>query len=149
MSRTRIATMLAGVIALIVFSIVAYPVAQTFYDSIAWRATGKLLLSSTAPTISSGFGSTPAILSHNGAATFRVNVGTGGSATSGVVGMPTATTGWNCRVEPISNEDVGGRTRETASTTTTVTVQSFSPTTPGAPFSWPASTTLLFNCEAF
>ena len=38
----------------------------------------------------------PASCSKNGAAVFEVNVGTGGSATSGVIGLPTAANGWSC-----------------------------------------------------
>lgn len=148
MTRTRIATILAGLIAAIVLSIIAYPQAQALYDSIAFRATGKLLWSATAPTISSGFGTNPAILSSNGAATFRVNVGTGGSASSGVVGLPTASVAWNCGVSPLGQPDVTGITRVTASTTNTVTVSNSSPTTPGAPMAWASATTLLFICPA-
>jgi hypothetical protein len=97
-----------------------------------------LLISATAPTISSGFGTSPAILSSNGTTSFRVNVGTGGVATSGVVGLPAASTGWNCQVTDLTNNTV---TRETASTTTTVTVT--------AAAAWAASDTLIFNCAAY
>jgi len=99
---------------------------------------GVLLQSATAPTTSSGFGTSPSILSGNGTATFRVNVGTGGSATAGVLAMPTAATGWNCQVTDFTTNIV---TRETASTTTTVTVTAAS--------AWTASDTLVFNCAAY
>jgi hypothetical protein len=98
----------------------------------------NVMFSAGVPTISSGFGTSPSILSNNGSGTFRVNVGTGGVATSGVVGMPTAAAGWNCQVIDMTNNTV---TRETASTTTTVTVT--------AAAAWAASDTLIFNCAAY
>jgi hypothetical protein len=92
----------------------------------------------TAPTISSGFGTSPAILSNAYSSTFRVNVGTGGAATSGVIGLPTASNGWNCQVTDMTTNIV---TRQTASNTTTVTVTAAS--------AWTASDTLLFNCAGY
>jgi hypothetical protein len=104
-------------------------------------ASGSLLVNTGAtPTISSGFGSTPAasVTSSNGATTFQVNVGGGGVATSGVIGMPAATAGWNCLVSDITTNIV---TRETASTTASVTVTAAS--------AWGAQNILLFHCLAF
>lgn len=43
---------------------------------------------STAPTISSGFGTSPSIANNNGTGAFTINVGTGGTATSGVISLP-------------------------------------------------------------
>jgi hypothetical protein len=100
--------------------------------------SSALLMSSTAPTISSGFGTSPSIASNNGTASFRVNVGTGGAATSGVVGLATASNGWNCQVIDMTNNTV---TRETASTTTSVTVT--------AAAAWAASDILIFNCFGY
>lgn len=98
----------------------------------------NLLASTTAPTISSGFGTSPSIASNNGTSTFRVNVGTGGTATSGVIGLPAAKTGWNCQVTDTSTNIV---TRETANSTTSVTVTAAS--------AWAASDVLIFNCAAY
>lgn len=98
----------------------------------------KVTFSNIAPTISSGFGTSPSIVSNNGSVAFRVNVGTGGVATSGVVGLPTATTGWNCIAVDITNNTV---TRQTADTTTTSTVTAAS--------AWAASDVLLFQCVAY
>lgn len=104
-----------------------------------FMVNGVDLCSSTAPTISSGFGTSPSIISSNGNCTFRVGVGTGGVATSGVISVPAATTGWNCSVWDLTNLNTG--TRQTASTTTTITV-----TTNAA---WTASDTLVYVCKAF
>ncbi len=60
-----------------------------------WR-TALGLPTTAAPTISSGFGGgTPTISAPNGALAFRVTIGTA-SGSTGVLAMPTATTGWNC-----------------------------------------------------
>ena len=90
------------------------------------------------PTISSGFGTSPSIVQQNGTAAFEINVGTGGSATSGVIGLPTAANGWSCTAQDMSTNIV---TRETAFTTTTVTLTAAS--------AWTASDKLLVNCAAF
>jgi hypothetical protein len=95
-------------------------------------------MSATAPTISSGFGTSPSIASNNGTSSFRVNVGTGGVATSGVIGLPAATTGWNCFVQDMTNNTV---TRMTASTTTTATFT--------AAAAWAASDILSVSCFGY
>jgi hypothetical protein len=68
-----------------------------------------------------------------------VNVGTGGSATSGVIGMPgVAANGWSCQVNDMSTNVI---TRETAYTTASITL-----TAAGA---WTPGDLLLVNCGAF
>lgn len=111
---------------------------NSVFASTNYRLNNLLVFSSTVPTISSGFGTSPSVASNNGTSTFRVNVGTGGVATSGVVGLPTATTGWNCLIQDFSTNIV---TRQTASNTTTVTVTAAS--------AWTASDILIFQCVGF
>lgn len=101
-------------------------------------ATPLLLISPTAPTVSSGFGTSPSIVNSNGSAVFEVNVGTGGVATSGVIGLPTATNGWGCLVQDMNTNIV---TRETAFTVSSVTLTAAS--------AWTASDKLIVQCEAF
>lgn len=109
------------------------------FGSGQYQLGGNTLITVNAPTISSGFGTSPAILSNNGNATFRVNVGTGGVATSGVVALgATVANGWNCLVSDMTNNTV---TRQTASTTSTVTVT--------AAAAWAASDTLIFHCMGY
>jgi hypothetical protein len=98
----------------------------------------NLWISPTAPTISSGFGTSPSIVNSNGSAVFEVNVGTGGSATSGVIGLPVATNGWGCLVQDMNTNIV---TRETAFTATSATLTAAS--------AWTASDKLIVQCEAF
>jgi len=97
----------------------------------------SLLWSSTAPTISSGFGTSPSIVQQNGTAAFEINVGTGG-ASSGAVTLPTAANGWSCQVSDMTTNIAS---RETAFTTTSVTLTGAS--------AWSASDKLLVNCTGF
>jgi len=108
------------------------------------------LVSSTAPTISSGFGTSPSVANNNGTAAFTINVGTGGTATSGVVGLPAATTGWNCHVTDITATaaHTALETMQIASTTTTVTIESQNRST-GAASAWAASSILRVSCFAY
>jgi hypothetical protein len=103
----------------------------------AFYLNNTMMTSATAPTVSSGFGTSPTIASNNGTASFTINVGTGGVATSGVVGLPTSATGWNCFV---SDQTTNVATRQTASTTTTATLTAAS--------AWTASDILIASCFA-
>ncbi len=106
----------------------------------------NMLISATAPTISSGFGTTPSIATNNGTGAFSLNVGTGGTATSGVIGLPTATNGWNVYCEDITTfSTTVFRTRQTASTTTTATVGNFNSSAVAA--AWVASD--ILSCMAY
>ena len=100
--------------------------------------SGRVFVHMGAPTISSGFGTTPSIVASNGTASFTINVGTGGVATSGLIGLRAATTGWNCfATDPTTNIV----TRETATTTTTATLTAAS--------AWAASDILQVSCFAY
>lgn len=102
----------------------------------------------TAPTISSGFGTTPSIVAHNGTAVFRLNVGTGGSASSGVIGLPTSATGWACHAENITtNNATQFVTKQTATSTTTATIGNYDAA--GSAAAWAASDNLLVQCKAY
>jgi hypothetical protein len=118
---------------------------STTGNGVALTASGRLFVGNNivcgngTPSISSGFGTSPSVASSNGTCTFRVNVGGGGAATSGVVTLgDTATTGWNCQVTDFSNNTV---TRQTNQSTTTVTVT--------AAAAWAANDILIFNCAGF
>lgn len=111
-------------------------------------ASGHLWASSTAPSISSGFGSSPSVVANNGTAAFTINVGTGGSATTGVVTMPAATAGWACSVNDVTTTSATVFiTKQTATTTNSVTVGNF--TTAGIAGAWVASDVLQFMCAAY
>lgn len=111
--------------------------------------SNRLLMSMTAPTISSGFGTSPTITA-NGATTFRINVGTGGTANGGVLTMPTATTGWNCQFSVLNptSTNILAENVQTASTTTSVTISNELIST-GSATAWPASTIIIAMCFAY
>jgi hypothetical protein len=111
--------------------------------------TTNMLVSNAAPTIISGFGATaPSIPVNNGPSAFRVNVGTGVVANTGVIGLPTATTGWNCFAQDLTTLSASTfMTRVTASTASSVTLGNFSDTGTAGP--WIASDVLEVSCLAY
>ena len=117
--------------------------AQTGYatvDALAYRLSGVPTFTSTAPTITSGFGdggaTAPAIVTGSTSTAFRITVGDGAADTAGVIGLPTATNFWNCDIwDQTTPLDV---TRQTASTTTAVT---FTTT-----IAWTAGDVLIGRC---
>ena len=116
--------------------------------SVSYGFIGNILFSGIAPTIASGFGTTPAIVSSNGTATFNINVGTGGTATSGVITMPAATTGWNVVVRPAGAPQADSRTEAVATSATSVTITNYSVST-GAALAWPTGTVLACTATGY
>lgn len=100
-----------------------------------------------APTISSGFGTSPSIVNSNGTIAFTINVGTGGTASSGVIGLSTATVGWNCFASDQSTPGTNV-TKQTATATTTATLTNYNSTT-GIAAAWTASDILKVSCFAY
>jgi len=100
------------------------------------------------PTISSGFGTSPSVVANNGNCAFSINVGTGGTANSGVIAFPTAPNGWvlDCTDTTTQNATVY-LTKQTASTTTTATVGNFDAA--GAAGAWAASDVLQCNASMY
>lgn len=110
-----------------------------------------IFYSSTVPAIGSGFGSSPSVTAANGTAAFTVNVGTGASATSGVITMPAATNGWICSVNDLTARATGtalNQTYETATTTTSVTITNQTIST-GVPVAWAASDIIQLSCMGY
>lgn len=123
----------------------------SLYNAIGFVKTGHLVFSDTAPTIASGFGTSPSIVASNGATVFEVNVGTGGTATNGVITMPAATTGWNCSVTDLTSAAGGvadAITAQTTGGTTSVTVKNRTVST-GVAVAWDASDKLRLVCGAY
>jgi hypothetical protein len=111
----------------------------------AVRFDGFITQSATMPTISSGFGTSPAISATVGTSTFNVTVGTGGTASTGVITMPAATNGWNCQINDQTTKSASvAFTMETANTTTSVTVGNFTDVMATGP--WNAGDVLQFVC---
>lgn len=112
------------------------------------KVGGNLIVSTTAPTIASGFGTSPSIVANNTAA-FRVTVGSGGVSGTGVITMPAAPNGWICNVQNISR--ISGApviTAQTGSSTTSVNVTQVNTSTGNFVY-WVANDVLLFQCTAF
>lgn len=99
------------------------------------------------PSIASGFGSSPSVVSGNSTAAFTVNVGTGGTAQNGVVALGSAPTGWACNADDITTPATNS-TRMISSTATTATFQNYSRTT-GLAAAWAASDILAITCNGF
>lgn len=106
---------------------------------------GALLMSGTTPTISSGFGTSPSVTAGK-AWSFRVNVGTGGTASSGVIALGgTAANGWNCTCTDLTTRSsTVFDCMQTSSTTTTATIGNFNSTKVAA--AWVASDILAVIC---
>lgn len=110
--------------------------------------SGKTTWSTTAPTISSGFGGTPSIASNNGTVGFTINVGSGGTATTGAVGLPTATTGWRLTCDDVTTQSSTiYLTKQIATSTTTATIGLYDAA--GAPAAWGANNILVCNAMAY
>jgi len=107
---------------------------------------GNLVATTTTlPTISSGFGTSPTISAVN-TFVFKIVVGTGGAA-NGTITLPAAQNGWLAFAADVTS----GSTlflQLTGSTTTSVTFTSFSVTT-GAAANMSASDVILVNCIAY
>jgi len=106
---------------------------------------GSLVISSVNPTVASGFGTSPTITGTNTAA-FKVVVGTGGAA-GGTITMPAAANGWVCQ----SFDVTAGTTlflQQTGSTTTSISVTSFSITS-GLAANMTAGDVILFMAMAY
>lgn len=104
----------------------------------------NLMMSTTAPTVS-GFGTSPSVVSNNGTAAFTINVGTGGTASTGTITLPAAATGWvltGCHDVTTPGSFI---TRQTGGTSTTITVTNYSATT-GLAIAWTASD--ILRCAA-
>lgn len=114
-----------------------------------FQLNGRIVAGNATPTISSGFGTSPSVTAGVNTMAFRVNVGTGGVATTGVIALGiTATTGWNCFCSDITTTTATVDVcKQTASSTTTATIGNF--TSGGIAGAWVASDILLVNCTAY
>lgn len=108
---------------------------------------GNLALSATAPTVSSGFGSSPAIGTGSTAFSFTITIGTGGTASTGVITMPAATNKWNCHANDLTAAVSLAETRQSAGTTTTVTLSNINTAT-GVALAWTAGDLVDVICAA-
>ena len=114
-----------------------------------FQSNGQTLAYTQAPTVSSGFGTSPSITTGTGTFAFSVNVGTGGSASSGVIALgATANNGWSCKCDDVTTKSATVFvTKQTATSTTTCTVGNYN--TSGAAAAWAASDILVCQAMAY
>jgi hypothetical protein len=109
------------------------------------------LASVVAPTIASGFGTGPSVTHGASSGAFTVNVGTGGSASSGVINVSSAggpaPNGWACDVTDTTNP-ASSAPVSLPTSSTTVTINNYSRTT-GAAAPWAASDVLAVKCNGY
>lgn len=118
-------------------------------DAGAYERKTQVMISDTAPTISSGFGTTPTIPNSNGTAAFTINVGTGGTATTGVLTMPAATTRWVVKCTDVTTQSstVDITKQIGVGTATSVTIGNF--TDLGAAGAWAANDILACTAMGY
>jgi len=110
---------------------------------------GTLIADMTAPTIGSGFGTSPSVSNGVSNAAFTVTVGTGGTATSGVVNFTNAAPhGWACDVtDSTTTSTTVFMTKSSPTSTTSVTFTNYS--TAGVAAAWVAGDVLVAKCLAY
>jgi hypothetical protein len=118
-----------------------------FVTGLTNNTSGHVVYSSTAPVIGT-CGTGPSIVANNGTWAFTVNVGTGGTASTCTVTMPTATTGWSCMVAPNGAPQAAAVTYSAPTSTTLITLTNYTQST-GVALAWTASTVLNVNCTGY
>lgn len=101
----------------------------------------------TAPIVGSGFGTSPSVVTSAGSAAFTVNVGTGGSASSGVITLAVQPHGYLCKATDTTNaatfvEEV------VPNSATQITISNYSRTT-GTLIAWTASDVIAVSCSGY
>jgi len=120
---------------------------NVYATSLVNNTSGHILWSATAPVIGT-CGTSPSIVANNGTSAFTVNVGTGGTASTCTVTMPTATTGWGCSVSPNGAPQAAAITYSAPTSTTLITLTNYTLTT-GVALAWPTGTVLNVNCTGY
>ena len=131
-------------------SVTPNTITGTTFQGTQYNLGNTLLFSSTAPTLGTGWGTSPSIIA-SGSPTFRINVGTGTTASSGVINMPAAANGWNAIIQvfkPAGTSSPLQTTYVSGSTTTSISVYNLSNSN-GSSVAWPAGTVLIILAEAY
>lgn len=123
----------------------ALPSSSTFYG-LRLGSAATLLCSIAAPTVTSA-GTSPSVTDNNGSCSFAVNVGTGGSASAVVLGLPTAVTGWTCAASDVTTQSTSVfLQKQTASSASAATITNYNAS--GAATAFVASDKLRVSCHA-
>jgi hypothetical protein len=107
----------------------------------------SLWSSTTAPTISAGFCSSPSVSNNNGTASFEITVGSACGAGTGTITLPSAAHKWTCSFVDVTTPNTHV-IRQTGGSATTVTVQDYSGTT-GATQNMVASDVIQAQCAGY
>lgn len=107
------------------------------------------LVQSASPTIAGGFGTSPSIIAANGPASFSVNVGTGGAAGSGNIGLPAAANGWTCTATDITTADGNHVATKQFGAGTTTSIQLININSSGGVVAWAANDILRVSCLSY
>ena len=126
-------------------ALVAPLTATTLNHTVSTSLNGYVTEFATAPTIASGFGTSPTLIANNTAA-FAVIVGTGGAAT-GTISLPVAPNGWAVACQDVTSYATVFA-QQSASTTTSVSVTGYSVTT-GLATNFNAGDRLVFTATAY
>lgn len=105
------------------------------------------ILSTIAPTIASGFCSSPSISNNNGTAAFSITIGSSCSGSVGVLTMPSAAHGWTCDFHNLTNP-ASNKPDEIANGATSVSVTNYSRTT-GSATNFTAADVIAAQCTAY
>ena len=106
---------------------------------------GKMIKSATNPTLGSGWGTSPSILAGNGTSNFRVNVGTGGTASAGTINFPTATAAWGCTMSYLT----GGRGIPVIAAYGATFINVTNTDQNGTVLAWASGQVIFLMCEAY
>lgn len=117
------------------------------FDAARYNIAGTLANSSTAPTISAGFCTSPAVAAANGNFAFALTIGTSCGAATGTLTLPAATTGWVCDLRNVTSP-ASNVPSQTGGTTTTATFTNYARTT-GLAANWTDSEALRGACRAY
>lgn len=112
-----------------------------------WLNIGGIRASIQAPTVSSGFGTSAAIAAGGTTSAFSINVGTGGTANTGVVGVQASPTGWACAAVDKTNPGTAN-TVALSTSTSAITLNNYSRTT-GLAAAWAASDIIEVSCWGY
>jgi hypothetical protein len=103
----------------------------------------NMLCSGTLPTITAGFNGGTIGAGANGPCSFFVTIGAGGAVSTGTIGLPTATNGWNCFASNVTRAD---HIQFTAGNTTSAILTNYGTTF--AATNWTNGDAILVSCFA-
>lgn len=120
------------------------------FGTLATLALPNLPWSATAPSVASGFCSSPSISNNNGTAAFTITIGSSCGASTGVLTMPAAAHGWKCDFADITTptSNAPAQTGPASAGTTTVNVTNYVRTT-GVAGNWTAADVIAASCTAY